>query len=202
MKKVLTVIMVFQIAVSAISAQKTITLHTPADSVLDVSVFEARAIDTRILGEWKRNGKNEYLIFESNHHMWFGTKDVPYVLQNAGNTLVINSISTYQRIGPSTASIVGHWRDDSGGEEIIYRADGRQVSLDDGEKVGYFGTYSVSAGTLSGFDYRSQFNTDSGNLVQYMHKTFLITTTPYTFTNGDMTLTIGSVGSAVVYTKQ
>lgn len=153
------------------------------------------SIDSNILGKWKHNTKNEVLLFDSGGHYFFGTLDVPFVLQNNYTELVINSITTYARIGTNTNSIVGHWRDNGSGEEVYYRADGRYITLFDNEAIVYFGTYSVNNSKITGYDFRAMFETSSGNLIQYVYGTTNVVSTPYSVSGN--TLTLGGV----VYNK-
>ena len=150
----------------------------------------ARSIDPKILGVWKRQGKNEYLHFHDDGRGYFGTADVPYTLEDAGYTLVINDISTYHRVGTSTGSIVGHWRDDPNGEELVYSADGRYVALEDGEVVGWFGSWTAAGGKLTGFEFRFTYETANGKLVAHPHRHFGETSQSYTLSNDDKKLTL------------
>jgi len=163
---------------------------------------ESGTVDPQIVGVWKESGKNSYLEFKDNHRGFFGTKDTPYEILDDGKKLVINKISTYLRVGPKGKTIVGRWRDDANGEEFIFRSDGRYAGWDDGEVVGYFGTYSVANSKYSGFEYRFLFETKKGTIAFRLPRRFYEVSLPYEITDNGKKLTLGAAGSETVYTRQ
>ena len=124
------------------------------------------SIDPALEGEWMDSTKNELrYVFNSDSTFFFGTVGTQYYLEDSGNTLNINNKTYYTRQTGDPSSIIGHWRDDPEGEEVYYRADGRYISLFDGDKFVFYGTYSVSQGLFTGYEYRNLYETIGSQII-------------------------------------
>lgn len=145
-------------------------LLLPAIIIFGASAFAQAFSPNDIIGTWERG--NLRLVFENDHTMQFCTSGVPISLTANGTILTINSVSTFTRLsGSGTDNLVGNWRDAPNGEEIYYRADGRSLSLFDGEKATYSGTFSTdfttSPPTISGCELRAGFSVAGTTLTQW-----------------------------------
>ena len=148
------------------------------------------AFDSNLVGEWQHDAKNEQLIFKQDGSSFLGTANIPYTLSNNSSTLVINNITTYQRAGNDTGSIVGSWRNESDGEEVTFRSDGRIISIVDDEDLVGFGYYSVQNSKLTSNDFRSICATNNNEIEFFPYNAASSTTLTYAI-NGQA-LTIGS----------
>lgn len=127
----------------------------------DTALFHDPALE----GEWMGSVKNNHrFVFNSDSTFYFGTVDIPYYLEDSGNTLNINNTSYYSRQTGNTSSIVGHWRDDANGEEIFYRTDGRYILIFDNDKFVYYGNYNINQGLLTSYEYRSLYETNANQI--------------------------------------
>lgn len=148
------------------------------------------SLDPALEGEWMDSAKNELrYVFNSDSTFFFGTVGTPYYLENSGNTLNINNITYYTRQSGDPSSIVGHWRDDPEGEEVYYRTDGRYISLFDGDKFVYYGTYSVAQGLYTGYEYRNNYETNGTQII--FHELTSLSSSAVSYSISSNTLTMG-----------
>lgn len=123
-------------------------------------------IDPVLLGTWK-DAKNFQYVFaldftapaQADATVFFGGVHFPYRLENAGQALVTNNNTWYQRQEGAANSIVGRWRNDAGGEEWTLRTDGRCMTVMDGDPIVLFGTYEATATTYMTYEFRARLAT-------------------------------------------
>ena len=130
------------------------------------------AIDPALLGTW-RIGNMQFKYAQdaadpaqADAMIFIGGGSAPYLLEDAGQTLVVNNITRYARQDGAANSIVGRWRDDAGGEEWTLRADGRYMIVIDGDPMLWFGTYQATASALVTYEFRGRVGTQ-GNQIFY-----------------------------------
>jgi len=155
-------------------------------------------IDSNLLAEWVATDGTR-VVFQPDSSVYFGTVSISYSLDDPGNILNINNKTFYARLpGSSPTSIVGHWRDDQNGEEILFRTDGRYISMFDGDPLIYFGTYTATPTSLTSFEYRGMCATD-GNQITLNFIFGNSQTGQYTVTKD--TLVVQVSGSSITYRK-
>jgi hypothetical protein len=155
-------------------------------------------IDPNLIAEWLAPDGTR-MILQTDSSMYSGTVDVPYFLEDSGNVLTINNKSYYTRVpGSAPTLIIGQWRDVPNGEEITYRADGRYISISDGDPLVYFGIFTASPTTLSSYEYRGTCTTD-GDQITFDSIFSTSQSGPYTVTAD--TLTVQLDGVTTVYRK-
>ena len=148
------------------------------------------SIDPALEGEWMDSAKNELrYVFNSDSTYFVGTVGTPYYLEDSGNTLNISNTTFYTRQTGDPSSIIGHWRDDSEGEDVYMRADGRYISVIDGNKFVSYGTYSVAQGLYTGYDYRKLYETNGTQII--FHDLTSLTTNAISYSISSNILTMG-----------
>ena len=147
------------------------------------------AFDTNLVGEWKHNSKNEELAFKAGGASFLGTSDIPFTLTNSSATLTINNITTYDRIGDNTGTIIGTWRNDADGEEVTFRSDGRVLTILDSEDFVRSGFFTVQNSKLSSNEFRSMCATNNNQIEFFPFHVATSSTMTYSV-NGN-TLTLG-----------
>ena len=155
-------------------------------------------IDPKLLAEWA-GPDGTRMVFQPDSSVYFGAVGVPYSLEDSANILNINNRTYYTRLsGSSPTSIVGHWRDNPNGEEIIFRNDSRYISILDGDPLVYFGNYIAETASLTSYEYRGQCTTD-GNQITFVYIFGNSQIGQYTVTEDTLVLQLGN--TSISYNK-
>jgi hypothetical protein len=110
--------------------------------------------DPQLIGQWQDEEGLRW-VYEPLGALFCGVLDIPYELQDEGQTLVINGKSRYTRQSDDVVeTLVGHWRDEDAGEELHFKADGRYYAYFDRDPMVYFGSYTMTAQRFSSYEYR------------------------------------------------
>lgn len=123
-----------------------------------------------IIGEWA-DPKDVRTVFRSDGYWTVGTVNVPYALEDAGQTLVVNGSTRYTRLSHDPAlSFAGHWFSQTDQEEIYYRDDGQYIGLSLANELwAYRGTYTYTATTFTSYEYRGWYETSGDRLTMWLH---------------------------------
>lgn len=161
-------------------------------------------IDPRLLGEWLAANGSMYAIrpdpsdpsADALHLV--GEHDTPFQLGSGGAVLTLWE-TEYTRVDGEPASIVGHWRDAQGGEDLYFRSDGRYIALSDGELIPFFGTFQVARQSLSTWELRARVTT-FGNQIHYFGLNGARSSGTYVVRE-DGALLVEMAGGPFVYTR-
>ena len=153
------------------------------------------AIDPALLASWRDAG-NQLLVYaldaadpaQADATIFFGGVSIPYRLEDAGQTLVVNNTTRYVRQDGAANTIVGRWRDDAGGEEWTLRADGRYMIVFDGDPMLWFGTYQATADALVTYEFRGRVATQGVEIFYTWYPGYRISGT-YTLVGNTLTVT-------------
>lgn len=161
-------------------------------------------IDPRLLGEWLAAGftyaiRPDPLEATADALQWLGEHDKPFQLGSGGAVLTVWD-TEFTRVAGEAASIVGHWRDAQGRQEVYFRSDGRYLVLSDGEPVPSFGTFQVAGQRLSTWEFRTRVTT-FGNQIHYCGLNGVRSVGTYVVKEHGKVFVVEMAGGPFVYTK-